>query len=231
MMPVAYRSSAEQYSASANSITCSKPAGTVDGDLMIAHAYCNAPADVITPPAGWTVIATKNTDITGRMTIYYKFASSEGASYIWEFDSTQRCKVSIHAFSGTAQSNPINVSAIGTVAASSNTIIAPTLTTTVANTLAVFIYNADSGLSITYTKDASVTQVFNSGYVVGCVQVCTLAMAVAGATGAKTSGIDNTISTGLAFSIALAPPAAGKKVYGTAMSKVYGVTPAKIYGV
>lgn len=203
-----YRASAEAYNAAANSLTVNKPTGTVNGDIMLAFAYCNAPADVITPPAGWDVIQTINTTISGRMTVYAKKAKSEGSSYVFGFDSVQRCRVSIHSFYGADATSFINASSVN-VTVSSVDVVASSITTTAANCLLVFLCGSDNTLTIAYGPPADMTERFDSGVVPSGHEVATVSQATAGASGDKTGSSDYA-TTGVAFLIALAPPSVGE---------------------
>lgn len=57
------------------SISVTKPSGVIDGDLMVAVAYCFGGS--LVTPSGWTVADSSTTD----RRVYYKVASSEGSSY------------------------------------------------------------------------------------------------------------------------------------------------------
>lgn len=76
--------------ASRTNTTLTKPSGTVDGDLLVACHICvlNGTLPSVTGPAGWTLVSGFPTDVSdgsfkGQLRVYYKQASSEGASYTW----------------------------------------------------------------------------------------------------------------------------------------------------
>jgi hypothetical protein len=99
-MAVKLRSSASTMNTagtSSNSITVTKPSQTADGDLMIA--VTTGAVNTITPPAGWTLVATV-TATDHQSAVYKKIASSEGASYVWGFSTSDTCGVMIHSFMG-----------------------------------------------------------------------------------------------------------------------------------
>jgi len=64
-------------------IVVNKPTGTVDGDLMIAHFSSASSNATIATLAGWTLLDSDATGGNGWSGIFYKIASSEGASYSW----------------------------------------------------------------------------------------------------------------------------------------------------
>lgn len=73
----------------ATSTVVNKPAGVVDGDLMIALLNIGTNSSTTpTPPAGWTAIDNDTHGASPPNTyLYYKVASSEGASYSWAHGS------------------------------------------------------------------------------------------------------------------------------------------------
>lgn len=69
------------------SVTVTKPTGTVNGDYMLAVTHGYTGDTTFAAPSGWTLIDAYN-EVGGsalRSRAYYKFASSEGASYVWQF--------------------------------------------------------------------------------------------------------------------------------------------------
>src|SRR5689334_18499080 len=66
-----------------------KPAGTVDGDFILAFISVGN-NNTITAPAGWTELSltTNFAGATLQNRIYWKVASSEPASWTWTFTSS-----------------------------------------------------------------------------------------------------------------------------------------------
>ena len=61
-----------------------KPTNTADGDFLLAGLYISDSTSPVTPPDGWTLILSETiNDSTSALKIYYKRASSEGASWTW----------------------------------------------------------------------------------------------------------------------------------------------------
>jgi len=92
----AIRSSAKALSASTSSLSVNKPAGTIDGDILIAFAASGANAAIAS--TGWTK-HTENVSVAGSFAIFSKTAASEGAS--WNFTcSTERMGVHVLCIKG-----------------------------------------------------------------------------------------------------------------------------------
>ncbi|MER7234022.1 hypothetical protein ABT348_24105 [Streptomyces olivaceus] len=104
-MTVAYRSTATATNTpgtNALSVTVSRPAGTVDGDLLVAvtHGWTG---DTFTPPAGWTLLQQIDDGTGLRSRAFIRVADSEPSSYLWTFDTVGvggTIGVSVTAFSG-----------------------------------------------------------------------------------------------------------------------------------
>lgn len=138
-MTIAYRSSTTAGGGTGTSVTLTKPAGTVDNDILIAVLYREI-ASGWTPPAGWTQLCDLTSADGGSseyLTVYWKRAASEGASYVWSVASTWVIGA-MTAFSGcTLSGSPVDAGATnycsGDVAA--HTPIGASITTTVANAM------------------------------------------------------------------------------------------------
>jgi hypothetical protein len=193
-MAVAFRSSATAKYAAVTNITVTKPAGTVDGDMLIAFlSVGGASIPTIGAPSGWT-LHTTYTDVTAsgftvRNHIYFKLAASEGANWQWTF-TVSNAECSVLAFTGADLTTPIPsapsyTSSIGT------TTTFPTVTTPRDNSL-VIAYGQDWGDGVsTLIAPSGSTPTFTER--VTCAtssiqSISTGVLATAGATGAKTQG-------------------------------------------
>jgi hypothetical protein len=133
---IAYRSGVAAGNASGGNLTINKPSGVVNGDILVVGFYREA--GTLTLPAGWTqVVETRDNGSDAiYLTVAWKRASSEGASYTFTLStSTWRAGV-ILAFSGCATSG----SPVDTYATDNTTLSVPRLasiTTSVANTMRV----------------------------------------------------------------------------------------------
>ena len=119
------------------------PTGTVEGDVMVATIASRPSSTNFTTPVGWTVLANTaatlpGDGITSRMASYWRVATaSEPASYTWPFSAaSDGVTGSIVSFSGVDTGNPVDVSAT-TTTPSGYTHSAPSVTTTLANTMLV----------------------------------------------------------------------------------------------
>jgi hypothetical protein len=116
-----------------NSLVVTKPAGTVQFDLMFASITCASDMVAITPPAGWTLIIRDNCAVapTYCLATYYKVAgASEGANYTWNFDVSLEARGAIVTYFSIddvtivdAQGSQVNSASV--------TRTAPSITTTV----------------------------------------------------------------------------------------------------
>ena len=91
-------------------LTGTKPAGTVDGDLLVAVIGIYGDRTVSAVPSGWALAASETSGSTGepRGYIYYKVASSEGASWEWTISSSVRATIVVKRFDGQAASSPFD---------------------------------------------------------------------------------------------------------------------------
>ncbi len=142
---IGYRSSATANTATgASSVTINKPAGTTTNDVMIANVFVRGSGTTpsVTPPAGWTLIYQDNLDGAvpaglAAMASYYRVAgASEAANYTWTFDTSRLAVAVISSYTGVNTSTPVDADN-GQANAASTTITAPSVTTTVANTMLV----------------------------------------------------------------------------------------------
>lgn len=101
-MTVQYRSSAtgtNPAGVNASAITCNKPSGTLEGDLMVA--ILSGAVGAITAPAGWTEMASLTDTTVLRSAIFTKRAGgSEPANYTFTFALSGSNVVSITSFLG-----------------------------------------------------------------------------------------------------------------------------------
>ena len=80
-----------------------KPSGVVDGDFLLMFIVQNNPLAFSAIPSGWTLIQDSRADHGGANAItYYKIASSEPASYTWDYGSgfSERTSACLIALTG-----------------------------------------------------------------------------------------------------------------------------------
>jgi hypothetical protein len=155
-------------SSSNTTITVNVPTNVVNDDLMIAVIHCNNPANPgsITPPSGWTQIASNwggNGDFLVATWIGWRKAASEPASYAWTFTAaTQDDQGWIFRVTGADTTSPVDVA--GSI--SGDSILSPVasaITTVSANALAVWVCGGKNGSNLaaddTSVKPSAATQI------------------------------------------------------------------------
>ncbi len=177
----------------ATSLTINKPAGVVEGDVMVAQVTVRGGTGTgITAPTGWTLLDRNNSTTTLGQADYYRVAgSSEGASYQWNFSATQKASGGIIAYSGVAEDSPIDNNGAahgGKNSVSGTGVTAPSITTVTANAMLVGFFGTATGTTFT---NAVLTEEYDTASTGGSAGTrCTSEgadgiQAVAGASGAK----------------------------------------------
>lgn len=112
-MAVAFRSQSTQAHSNATSTTITKPAGVVNGDVLVGLVLNTAgTGSAIVPPAGWTTLfegrgcEVDTPSFNARVWVGYKVAASEGASWQWLF-AFGHGHSAVLAYSGVHNVNPI----------------------------------------------------------------------------------------------------------------------------
>ena len=189
-------------------LTINKPAGTVQGDVMIAAIAVTPSGAPITAPAGWTQIrrtvqgsATSNVQET-----YYKVAgASEPSDYSWTLSTSNGSAGGISTFYNVSTSSPIHRNS-GTSTNSALTHSTPSITTTVTNTMIVATHSFSS--SATWTPPTGMTESVdvastNAGNAGVSLEMSYNQQATTGATGAQTATASGNADRGVAQIIAL----------------------------
>ncbi len=189
MAAPSFRAAATASGATGSSVTVSKPAGTAENDILVALLYLEHGTATITPPSGWALL--RDSLQTGppsfdyrHVTFWKRAGASEPASYQWSFSASAYREAFIVAVQGCVTSGgPIDVEAATVNSAQNDAPVAPSVTTTVADTLLVCIYTTANGGNAVWSPGSSgmterVDSVSMAAYDV--------VQASAGATGAKT---------------------------------------------
>ena len=198
--------------AAANRLALPFPAGTLAGDVMIASVAVSASATISAPP-GWTLVATtaQGAGATSRLSTYYRVATgAEPASYTFTLGGAGvGAAGGIVSFSGVDTANPIEAQGANATA-SALTHTAAAITTTVANTMLVGIFEfASSPAAANWAPNAMTEAVdatsgarpSNAGVALTMGYVVQPALGSTGARSATASGV--TADTGAAHLIAL----------------------------
>lgn len=179
-----------------------KPSGLAVGDLMLAFHVADNDGTLanMTGPAGWTTIASQAGVSGGQpaMKVWQKIATStETAASSFTFESGSGnifCSAGIIAIqTGTfLASEPLFVGPVFEInAASSTAHVAPSIGTGVTNGLLITAHSTDQGgaSSTSYTPPTGMTERVDTAASTGwtCLEVNTLVLTSAGATGAKTA--------------------------------------------
>jgi hypothetical protein len=148
--PISFIDRTEQNT-SGTSLTVTVPTH-LDGDTLIAvlvHSD-DDPVVAITPPAGWNLVRDK-TNLGEVATsppvlyIYERQASSEPASYAWSWDLTGGLLGVMLSYRGTDAASPIGQNAVNAQTGEGTDAVAPSVTTTTDNELALWIGWSDNG--------------------------------------------------------------------------------------
>ncbi len=181
-------SAANSGATGATSVTVTKPAAVVAGDLMLMGLVINSTTPVITPPSEWVLVTSVPNGTAERTYVYRKLAGgSEPASYQFGFSFNVKSAVGISAYSGVDVSTPVEVF-LPLTNASVTAQVAPSVTTLSANTRVVRVWGVKKETSL--TPPAGVTErVDTSSTGTGSVTVSIgdAAQATAGASGTATA--------------------------------------------
>ena len=134
-------------SAGGSTVTITKPAGTLRGDVMVAYVVVRTAGNIITPPAGWKLVRRRDSGSSISTASYVKVAgSAEPASYTWSFGTADEASGGIASYSGVNTTTPVDASHAQYNRLSSNDDNTG-VTTTTANDLLVYAV----GITVTTT--------------------------------------------------------------------------------
>ena len=191
-MSYSYRASTSGGNGSGGAVSISKPAGVAAGDLIVVAAYLESDTNTWTPDASFTSLASQVNTGLFSLQVWYRWADgSEPASWAWTpASSNWRTIVCVAWSGGPGSGSPLDISAgaqgDGDLVSNQN---APSVTTTAADDLLVFVYGNYSGISPGDTTGAAT----NMRVTLGGLTIGDATIASAGATG--TSGPDSAVGT------------------------------------
>jgi MSHA biogenesis protein MshQ len=236
-------------SGAVSSISLNKPAGVTTNDVLIAQISARGGfLTTITPPAGWTLIRRNNAGgsiipglgATLASALYYKVATaSEAASYSFSISPSIRTSGGLLVYRGVDTTSPINTSG-GQNNASSTSVTAPSITTTVANAQRIAFFATAHG-NFGFTAPAGMTERYDIGTGAGpngaANMAADLTQASAGASGSVTAtagasayNIGQQIALTPAAVVAPAPGGFNAFETSTATGAISGVIQTKIAG-
>lgn len=194
-----------------------KPAGTGAGELLVVGLMIHSfEGSAITPPAEWTLVERVDNDNDVTMATYYLLTGgAEPASYTFNLEDSEEWAIGITRISEFNTASPINASKSskggkagkgGKGAKSSKGVVAPSVTTTVANTLVLAFYtNKDEE---PMTPEGTTTERYdhpNDDDTKPANMMATFVQASAGATGDKKAMPDDEDDEWIGMQIAIAP--------------------------
>jgi hypothetical protein len=150
-------------SVSRATIGLARPSGTTLGDVLVASVATNADATIVPSDQGWTVV--RDDVITGalRQAVYVReVKSTDPASYQWTIpEGTRRVTGGITAYRGVATPQSVSVDAVdATMNGSGTAVSAPSITTSVANTMLVQVVGVNA--EGTLTAPAGMTEAWEA---------------------------------------------------------------------
>lgn len=152
-MAIVYRASTTTESTGTAAIVNNVPAGTVNGDLLVWR-YSETGTNIPTTPAGWT-LATSGSTTSTSVTIWYRVASSEPASYTTGTLVTSGRHIGImSAYSGVDNTTPFDVATPALVAGTTAT-TCPAITPVTVGAWVLGIGNANVGTGVINTTFSS----------------------------------------------------------------------------
>lgn len=201
-MAIAYRSQTTVTGATSTTLTINKPSGTADNDILIALVYLEAPKTV-TAPSGWATVHTKIAVAADHdHHVYWKRASSEGASWQWSWSGGTWRLGFVAAFSGCITSgDPFSVAASTNSATTGSTLTHNTITTGHADCMILGIGSHWDTLAGNWSNSSSMNERIDANN----MMLMEVIQAAAGATGNKTSEGASSESWGATLA-ALRPP-------------------------
>jgi hypothetical protein len=204
--PILYRSSASAVVNSGTSITINKPAGLVDGDVMVASIGFSSGGATITPQdAGWTFVSRAVNGAGASVAVYVQVASGEPANYTWDLSAALAIGGTVTAYTGVDTTTPVDTSGIS----SNGTTTASISTAQPGEMLVASFFGWTNGSASTWTPPAGMTERVDVTTTAGfySFEMAEALQPLAGATGAKVATPTPSIGSGASHILALRPKA------------------------
>lgn len=192
-----------------------------NGNMLIAEVSGGAAGLTVTPPSGWNLLSgpVAGGGTTYTTWLYWKVAASEPTSWTWVLSSSVANVVSVGEYTGVATATPTFAAA---TAAATTTINTPTVTTPANNSIVIQGVTMCAGFSgsvFTLAAPANVTQDSQAGTnvvanpsITSQLSHDTVLQAAAGTSTARTFTASGSATNLEAWTIAMAPAAAGAAV-------------------
>ena len=152
--------SSSSATVTSGSLAINTPSGTASGDVMIATIGVRPYTAIVNTPAGWVPLRRVDGSSAATLT-YWKLASgSEPASYTWTVDASTGMVGGILSFIGVdTASIPVNIDSGQVVSGPTTQNTAPSVTTTVANTMLLTVHSINS--TANWTPPAGMSELFD----------------------------------------------------------------------
>jgi len=166
-MAYAYVASTSAGNASGGSVVINKPTGTLDGHIAVVGAYLESDTNSWSSiGSGFTLLASQVNTGLFRLDFWYKWCSGEPSSWTWTPTSNNWRTIVCASYSGGGGSgNPYDIhgGSQGDAVNPNTNQTAPSVTTTTADDLLVFLYGNFSGNNVTSVTGAASNLRISSG--------------------------------------------------------------------
>ena len=181
---VAFRSASTGANRTTRTLVVPRPAGVVNGDVMVAVVAVRK-NPTATPPQGWTQVSMTPNGTTYRQYVFTKVATgTESTSYTFTFNQSRAASGAIVAYSGVRAQNPVETFTAGTARAAA--ITAPSATTALNGAMVVGAFSINNSSAIAPPAGMTERGEVASGSKIK-TEVADYVQSTAGATGAKTA--------------------------------------------
>ena len=146
--PIAFISSSTERASTSAPFAVDAPSGIQEGDLLLAYYSHNGTTTALTPPSGWTTLVASERVANSRFALFSLIAGpSEPSTYTFDSADSSNQRVSIALFRGGSASVDVVGSRAGVDG--SNTIAAPSITTTQSGLLLAYSSCEGAGVELT----------------------------------------------------------------------------------
>jgi hypothetical protein len=144
---IVIRGASSAANVTATTLSIPTPLNASPGDVMVAAVSVRG-NPTITAPAGWTFIRLDAITNSLRQAAFYRVVTSaEPPAHTWTFSSSQAAAGGIVAYGGVSTNNPIDAHG-GQTSTATPAITAPSITTTVPNTMLLGLYCVVSAMTV-----------------------------------------------------------------------------------
>jgi large repetitive protein len=185
-----FRASA-QGGDNAATINILKPAGTVNGDVMLAAISFRGGTSVdITPPGGWATVGRTDHGTTLSQAVFSKVASgADPSSFTFTLSVPVKVAGGILSYRGVDPTSPIDQFLGQASVTASTSIVAPSVTPTLSNGILVGVFSTATRIAITSPASMAtrVNDQFSTGTGGVSLEVADQALGAAAPTGTRTA--------------------------------------------